>query len=190
MSKRSVLIIGGNGLIGKQLQKDLTYIGFKFDILSRNPVNQSHIKGDITNKDSIKTIVKNYKYVVNLVGLSPLKPLKYYKLYKKVHIDGVKNILTSLSPDSIFIHISANIPIFARWMKYSRTKIEAEKLIYASETSSVIIRPKFILSKESEILKNIKNKSIKSVLYRLFSLIPHNTPKDISEQVISHLVNQ
>lgn len=75
-SKIKIAVVGGTGKSGKYLVRQLIQQGFPFKILVRNP-DHFHINhplaeiiaGDITNYDSIDTLVKGCQAVISTLGL-------------------------------------------------------------------------------------------------------------------------
>lgn len=63
-----ILIAGGTGLIGRQLEKDLTVTGHQVFILTRSPRKENHIKWDPYNKQIELEKILNVEAIVNLCG--------------------------------------------------------------------------------------------------------------------------
>lgn len=63
-----VLIAGGTGLIGKELEKKLILEGFEVRILTRNPKGYNHFKWDIDKQFIDLKALDNVNYIINLAG--------------------------------------------------------------------------------------------------------------------------
>ena len=78
--KNKVLIIGGNGFIGKNLVQAFKKKNYKITILD-NKQNRNNkiefIKGDILNLNQLKKNFKNFDYVFNFAGYSDLNKSRY-----------------------------------------------------------------------------------------------------------------
>lgn len=117
--KKNILVIGGAGYIGSQVNKMLNQKGYNtivFDNLSsgfeKTVTNSRFIKGDIKDKNALDTLFKSYKIDAVMhfaaliqVGESVIDPLKYYEhnvsytlnILNSMKEHGVKNFIFSSS---------------------------------------------------------------------------------------------
>jgi len=63
-----ILITGGTGLIGKQLQKNLKAKNHEIRVLTRNPKEPHHFKWDIKNNFIDDKAFTNLDYIIHLAG--------------------------------------------------------------------------------------------------------------------------
>ncbi|MCD8434757.1 TIGR01777 family oxidoreductase [Tenacibaculum dicentrarchi] len=63
-----VLITGGTGLVGKQLQQVFKELNIDVAILSRNPKKENEFKWDISKKYIDKKALKNITHIIHLAG--------------------------------------------------------------------------------------------------------------------------
>lgn len=63
-----IIIAGGTGLIGKQLEKDLTNRGYQVFILTRSPKNSNHVNWDPYGKKVDLDKVREAEVIINLCG--------------------------------------------------------------------------------------------------------------------------
>ena len=78
--KNKVLIIGGNGFIGKNLVEAFKKRNYKITILDNKQSKNNKIefiKGDILNLNQLKKQFKNFHYVFNFAGYSDLNKSRY-----------------------------------------------------------------------------------------------------------------
>lgn len=143
-----VLLIGGNGQLGRSLKNFLR--GDVYTFGKSNISSDKHIVGDLLVEEEVKNAMKGFDLVVNLVGLSPLKEPKEVS-YSKAHVFGVRNILFNLKKKQRFVHISALGASENSDIEYIRTKGKAESLILSSGVNAMIIRPSIIFEKGFEI---------------------------------------
>jgi len=85
MSK--VLITGGTGLIGTQLQGILISKGHQVVILTRNPTEEHHFKWDIKQNYIDEKAFENLDYIIHLAGAG-IADKKWTDARKKVLIDS------------------------------------------------------------------------------------------------------
>ena len=63
-----VLITGGTGLIGQQLQQQLTDKNYEVAILTRNPKEKHHYKWDLQQNHIDEQVFENLDYIIHLAG--------------------------------------------------------------------------------------------------------------------------
>ncbi len=143
------LVIGGRGFLGKNVCKYLDN-PTTFD---RNK-GRNHVKGSINDLNLLKKVLPEYDVIINLVGLTPLKNPKGTS-YKEVHIEGVRNLLFSMTDKQKLIYVSALGADIDSDKEYLRTKGKAEELIRKSGKDYCIIRPSFIFGKGNEFFKQL-----------------------------------
>ena len=142
----NILLIGGNGFVGKALIKEFKKYNVKVSYLSRS---QNHsiskdeanwIQGDIFNSENIITNEK-YDIAIHLIGT-----IKNKKLYSKLNTESVTQTIELCQKQNInkLIYFSAN----GGFKQYIESKRNGEKLIVDSKLNYLIVRPGLMYSKE------------------------------------------
>ena len=142
----NILLIGGNGFVGKTLINELrkkrikvTYIS-RFQNYSISKDEATWIQGDIFD---IKNIVINEKYdiAIHLIGT-----IKNKKLYSKLNTESVTQTIKLCLKHNInkLIYFSAN----GGFKQYIESKRNGEKLVVDSKLDYLIVRPGLMYGKE------------------------------------------
>ena len=141
-----ILLIGGNGFVGKALINELrkkrikvTYIS-RFQNYSISKDEATWIQGDIFD---IKNIVINEKYdiAIHLIGT-----IKNKKLYSKLNTESVTKTIKLCLKHNInkLIYFSAN----GGFKQYLESKRNGEKLVVDSKLNYLIVRPGLMYGKD------------------------------------------
>ena len=142
----NILLIGGNGFVGKALINELrkkrikvTYIS-RFQNYSISKDEATWIQGDIFD---IKNIVINEKYdiAIHLIGT-----IKNKKLYSKLNTESVTQTIKLCLKHNInkLIYFSAN----GGFKQYIESKRNGEKLVVDSKLKYLIVRPGLMYGKD------------------------------------------
>ena len=142
----NILLIGGNGFVGKALINGLrkkrikvTYIS-RFQNYSISKDEATWIQGDIFD---IKNIVINEKYdiAIHLIGT-----IKNKKLYSKLNTESVTKTIKLCLKHNInkLIYFSAN----GGFKQYLESKRNGEKLVVDSKLNYLIVRPGLMYGKD------------------------------------------
>ena len=116
MKKLKILITGGAGYIGSKLSTKLVLMNFKVTVLdnlsySGNSLNHifsyknfNFIKGDVRNKNLLKSLVRNNDIIIPLAGLvgAPLCE-KNKKYATEINLNNIKYILKILKKNKKII---------------------------------------------------------------------------------------
>lgn len=135
----NILLIGGNGFVGKELIKQATNKSLNISYLSRNKIvdidfkNIHWIQGDIFSIDNIN-IEEKFDVAIHLVGT-----IKNKHLYKKLNTDSVAKSLQLCSKYNIkkLVYFSAK----GGFADYYNSKKNAEQFIEQSTIDYLIVRP-------------------------------------------------
>lgn len=141
-----ILLIGGNGFVGKALIKEYKKYNVKVSYLSRS---QNHsisideatcIQGDIFDSENI-VINEKYDIAIHLIGT-----IKNKKLYSKLNTESVAQTIKLCQKLNInkLIYFSAN----GGFKQYLESKRNGEKLVVDSKLNYLIIRPGLMYGKE------------------------------------------
>ena len=142
----NILLIGGNGFVGKALINELRKKRIKVTYISRSQNysiskdEATWIQGDIFD---IKNIVINEKYdiAIHLIGT-----IKNKKLYSKLNTESVTKTIKLCLKHNInkLIYFSAN----GGFKQYLESKRNGEKLVVNSKLNYLIVRPGLMYGKD------------------------------------------
>jgi len=163
------LVTGGTGFIGSHLVKTLVDRGNEVRCLVREASKTDSLKnlgaelvfGDITNKDSLKTVANDTEIVYHLAAIVDRKHQKSYQEHYSISVTGTENLVKACLEGSIkkFVYFSSSAAIGVRntdklldesvichpTTSYGKAKLETEKLLLNYFNSSNfpvnIIRP-------------------------------------------------
>ena len=142
----NILLIGGNGFVGKALINELRKKRIKVTYISRSQNysiskdEATWIQGDIFD---IENIVINEKYdiAIHLIGT-----IKNKKLYSKINTESVTKTIKLCQKQNInkLIYFSAN----GGFKQYLESKRNGEKLVVDSKLNYLIVRPGLMYGKD------------------------------------------
>jgi nucleoside-diphosphate-sugar epimerase len=159
-----VLVTGAAGRLGKQLvhllsKNECDIVAFDLPSVSwehiENIKHTESFPADITNPDSVKEACYGIDVVFHLAALLPPKSEYNKNLTLRVNVEGTENILRALKEKTVIILASSistygithNEPLLLTEDHpqkshnfYSESKIEAERIIRASEIPYVVLR--------------------------------------------------
>lgn len=135
----NILLIGGNGFVGKEFIRLAVNRNINISYLSRNKINEaefksiSWIQGDIFSIDDIY-IEEKFDVAIHLVGT-----IKNKQLYKKINTESVAKSLQLCSKYNIkkLVYFSAK----GGFADYYNSKKNAEQIIEQSNIDYLIVRP-------------------------------------------------
>lgn len=142
----NILLIGGNGFVGKALINELRKKRIKVTYISRSQNysiskdEATWLQGDIFD---IENIVINEKYdiAIHLIGT-----IKNKKLYSKLNTKSVAQTIKLCQKQNInkLIYFSAN----GGFKQYLESKRNGEKLVVNSKLNYLIVRPGLMYGKD------------------------------------------
>jgi len=160
-NQKIIAIFGGGGFLGKHLMRELTKLGYRVKVATRNPYLKGYLKPlggpgqielfktNIFNQEDIKKILNNCDLVINLVGI-----LYETRKQKFSHIHSqFPHILSNLCNEAgikNFVHVSALGVKEKHDSKYIQSKLQGEKNIQETFKSSVILRPSIVFGPEDK----------------------------------------
>ena len=135
----NILLIGGNGFVGKEFIRLAANRNINISYLSRNKIKEaefesiSWIQGDIFSIDDIY-IEEKFDVAIHLVGT-----IKNKQLYKKLNTESVAKSLQLCSKYNInkLVYFSAK----GGFADYYNSKKNAEQFIEQSTVDYLIVRP-------------------------------------------------
>ena len=133
MEEIKVLVIGGNGFLGKYVSNELTDRGYKVTIFDKvyndKPYkNQKIICGDILDKYSVLNAVKEHDFVYNFAALADIDDVDSYNLIE-TNVLGNINILDACVAHKVSRYIFAStIYVYSNKGSFYRISKEACEL--------------------------------------------------------------
>ena len=155
----NILLIGGNGFVGKALIKEFKKYNVKVSYLSRSQ-NRSitseeatWIQGDIFDLDNIM-LKEYYDIVIHLIGT-----IKNKNLYSKLNTESVAQTIKLCQKHNInkLVYFSAN----GGFKQYLESKVAGEKLVVDSKLDYLIV-PQVLCTVKTDL-------PLISIYYRLNS---------------------
>ena len=143
-----VLVLGGNGFIGRHAVKQLKQSGVDVTIGSRNstgsdriPVKQLKLE-ELTNENDWKDITSQYDVVLNCVGILRQRP---GEKYEDVHHLAPKAISCACADSNTrFVHVSALGLSLTAKSRFLTSKFKGEQAIKQSTCDWAIVRPSLL----------------------------------------------
>jgi len=160
-NQKIVAIFGAGGFLGKHLMRQLTKLGYRIKVATRNPYLKGYLKPlgnpgqielfktNIFDLEDVKRVLKNCDLAINLVGiLYETKKQKFnlihsqfpYLLSKLCGELGIKNL----------IHVSALGVKEKHVSQYIQSKLLGEKNVQDTFNPSVILRPSIVFGPEDK----------------------------------------
>jgi len=160
-NQKIIAIFGAGGFIGKHLIRNLTKLGYRIKIATRNPYLKGYLKPlgnpgqielfktNIFNEEDVKNVLKNCDLAINLVGI-----LYETRKQKFDHIHShfpylLSNLCNELGIKNL-VHISALGVKEKHDSLYMKSKLEGEKNIQDTFKPSIILRPSVVFGPEDK----------------------------------------
>ena len=142
----NILLIGGNGFVGKALIKEFKKYNVKVSYLSRSQNysiskdEATWIHGDIFDIENI-SINEKYDIAIHLIGT-----IKDKKLYSKLNTKSVAQAIKLCQKHNInkLVYFSAN----GGFKRYLESKLAGERLVKDSKLDYLIVRPGLMYGKD------------------------------------------
>ncbi len=165
--KYDILLIGGNGFVGRVLAAQLQAEGYSVLLPTRHVVAARELRmlpkvhieeSDIHEFDVLQELcsrVKSNGAVINLVGVLHDKPASPYgKIFKAAHVDLPKNIITAMQMHGLkrYLHMSALGANSHGPSMYQRSKGDGEEAVKASNLAWTIFRPSVIFGEQDQFI--------------------------------------
>jgi NADH dehydrogenase len=179
--KYDILLIGGNGFVGRVIAAQLQLAGYSVLIPTSHLVAARELRmlpkvhvedADIHDFDELQSLcgrIDKNGAVVNLVGVLHDKPAKPYgKVFKAAHVDLPKNIITAMKLHGLkrYLHMSALGADSDGPSMYQRSKGDGELAVKASNLDWTIFRPSVIFGAQDQFI------NLFSKLTKLFPAMP------------------
>ena len=179
--KYDILLIGGNGFVGRVIAAQLQLAGYSVLIPTGHlaaarelrMLPKVHVEdADIHDFDELQSLcgrIDKNGAVINLVGVLHDKPAQPYgKVFKAAHVDLPKNIITAMQLHGLkrYLHLSALGADSNGPSMYQRSKGDGEAAVKASNLDWTIFRPSVIFGAQDQFI------NLFSKLTKLFPAMP------------------
>lgn len=179
--KYDVLLIGGNGFVGRVIAAQLQLAGYSVLVPTGHlaaardlrMLPKVHVEeADIHEFDELQSLcgrIKTNGAVINLVGVLHDKPSQPYgNVFKAAHVDLPKNIITAMQLHGLkrYLHMSALGADSQGPSMYQRSKGDGEAAVKASSLDWTIFRPSVIFGAQDQFI------NLFSKLTKLFPAMP------------------
>ena len=160
-----ILVLGGDGFVGRHLCRELDERGHDVTSCSRNPdpsvlpSGVDTVSGDVTDYDSISGAVDGSDAVINLVALSPLfTPDGGEEMHEAIHLGGTENAARAAEEHGVerFVQLSALGADPNGATHYIRATGRAEAVVREADPESVIFRPSVVFGEGGEFVSFTK----------------------------------
>ena len=137
--KKKIFITGGTGFIGRKVVSIFAQTGkYELIILTRQDIfsdNESvgFVKGDILDKNSFQTHIKDSEIVLHIAGLSTGNE----EMIKRINVEGTRNVV-DLSLGKRFIFISTENVLYSDQGAYGESKKVCERLVEKIENHLIL----------------------------------------------------
>ena len=179
--KYDILLIGGNGFVGRVIAAQLQLAGYSVLIPTGHlaaarelrMLPKVHVEdADIHDFDELQSLcgrIDKNGAVINLVGVLHDKPAQPYgKVFKAAHVDLPKNIITAMQLHGLkrYLHMSALGADSNGPSMYQRSKGDGEAAVKVSNLDWTIFRPSVIFGAQDQFI------NLFSKLTKLFPAMP------------------
>jgi NADH dehydrogenase len=179
--KYDILLIGGNGFVGRVIAAQLQLAGYSVLVPTGHLVVARELRmlpkvhveeADIHDFDELQSLCSRIKpngAVINLVGVLHDKPAQPYgKVFKAAHVELPKNIITAMQLHGLkrYLHMSALGADSQGPSMYQRSKGDGEAAVKASNLDWTIFRPSVIFGAQDQFI------NLFSKLTKLFPAMP------------------
>lgn len=179
--KYDILMIGGNGFVGRVIAAQLQLAGYsvliptghlaaarELRMLPKVHIEEANIH-DFDELQSLCGRIDKNGAVINLVGVLHDKPAQPYgKVFNAAHVDLPKNIITAMQLHGLkrYLHMSALGADSNGPSMYQRSKGDGEAAVKASNLDWTIFRPSVIFGAQDQFI------NLFSKLTKLFPAMP------------------
>lgn len=179
--KYDILLIGGNGFVGRVLAAQLQAEGYSVLLPTRHLAAARELRmlpkvhledADVHEFDALQELCSRIKpqgAVINLVGVLHDKPAEPYgKIFQAAHVELPKNIITAMKMHGLsrYLHMSALGADSNGPSMYQRSKGDGEAAVKASNLDWTIFRPSVIFGAQDQFI------NLFSKLTKLFPAMP------------------
>ncbi len=165
--KYDILLIGGNGFVGRVLAAQLQAEGYSVLLPTSHLAGGRELRmlpkvhledADVHEFDELQALCSRIKpngAVINLVGVLHDKPaMPYGEVFKAAHVDLPKNIITAMQMHGLkrYLHMSALGADSNGPSMYQRSKGDGEAAVKESHLDWTIFRPSVIFGAQDQFI--------------------------------------
>jgi NADH dehydrogenase len=160
-NQKIIAIFGAGGFLGKHLMRELTKLGYRVKVATRNPYLKGYLKPlgnpgqielfktNIFNEGDVREVLKNCDFVINLVGiLHENRKQKFNQIHSQFPL-MLSNLCNAYDIKKL-VHISALGIKENHDSKYMQSKSQGEINIKETFKPSVILRPSVVFGPEDK----------------------------------------
>ena len=154
-NQKIIALFGAGGFLGKHLMRELTKLDYRVKVATRNPYLKGYLKPlgnpgqielfktNIFDSESVRQVLKNCDFAINLVGiLYETRKQKFHHIHSQFpHL--LSNLCNELGIKNL-VHVSALGIKEKHVSKYMQSKMQGEKYIQDNFKPSVILRPSVV----------------------------------------------
>ena len=160
-NQKIIAIFGAGGFIGKHLMRELTKLDYRIKVATRSPYLKGYLKTqgnpgqielfetNIFDLDSIKEVLNNCNFVINLVGILYETRKQKFDAVHSYFPDLLSKACSELEIEKL-IHVSALGIKEKHPSKYMQSKLKGENKIRENFNGSKILRPSVIFGQEDK----------------------------------------
>ena len=159
--QKIISVFGGGGFLGRHLMRQLTKLGYRVKVATRNPYLKGYLKPlgqpgqvelfktNIFSENDVRNILRGSDFAINLCGiLFENSKQKFYQIHSQFpRLLG--NLCSELEIKNL-VHISALGVKENHTSKYMQSKLKGEKNICAAFKPTVILRPSVLFGPEDK----------------------------------------
>lgn len=160
MEPGTILVVGGNGFVGRHLVGRLVEDGYKVVVPTRRRGNAKElnvlptvnvVECDINRPPELRRLVDGVSAVINLVGILNESAAN---TFARAHVELPRNIVAACTEAGVrrLVHMSALNADPAGPSRYLRSKAEGEAAVAASRLDWTIFQPSVIFGREDRFL--------------------------------------
>jgi len=153
---RTVLVLGGAGMVGRAIVDRLRETGFETRIFSRSaPDNAGTVRGDIQDLRALEAAMAGIRTVVNAVGILRETP---NQTFHGVHVVGVQNAVLAARNTGVdrFIHVTGVNQDLSLHEPLSQSKALAEEVVWNSRLDFASLRAPMLFGTTSGAVERIR----------------------------------
>lgn len=169
MKHNNIILLGGDGFIGRQLAFTLANGGYAITVPSRRPQrnkalevhpNISVIEADIFDPATLEKLCQNQDAMVNLVGILHERKRNDFR---RVHVEFIKTLVSACTRNNIkrLLHLSALGASQATGTShYLRSKGEGENLLHTFGQKDLLVtsfQPSVVFGKNDQFINRFAN---------------------------------
>ena len=163
MKIRKILVIGGTGMLGAPVAKQLQKDGFEVTILTRDPGSAKYklgdsfqfVDGEVSDIDAIKKVFKSNNFDAVHINLNALK----YKDLEEIELEGTKNIVEAAKESNlkkITLISGMGVKKSNAWSPFIQNKLEIANIIKSSNIPYTIFNCTHFLEGINNYIRNGK----------------------------------